>query len=196
MQYADVSSEALTLSVTRGKLDLSSLHPLVVQTARICLGGKGTDVEAGILGASHYLRVGLPSGNTLTEVFACQRVQSESEPIYVGPLGQTRKLGPLCHTVEGLLYTFSAYARSWDASCEQSLSDEVALIRNPTKGAQRLGLVFEFPSAPGVESTQPPLTAMALETRGDSLLLRTWHSYPNERLVVLSETSFTRKERT
>ena len=191
--YADVSSAALCYTLLPARPNLAALDPLTRKTLTLRLGGKTVTLELGILGASHYGVLDFPEndGQTLTEVFACGEVNHPGSKLYCGPLGLGGRLGPVSQTVaHGLRYVFRAWTEEWSASCRAHVSSLADAVK-AADGTTSIGDEFVFPDPEGGrKSDQLPVTLVHADVSdGESPRIQTVHSYPNESLVVYTETT-------
>ena len=179
MEYADQSAHDLRFYLVSGVVDVASLTVLTTAGFK----WKQRDIRIGILGASHFLSVTEPDGSSLYEVFACAEIKIEYPLIKSGPLGRLQS------TVEshvgGLLYTFKPRLVTSGAGAVE-LQELTALVRGALSGRDCYGLVFLFPQS--ARETLPPVTLVLAEV-GEGLRLRTAHCYPNEQIIVFTETT-------
>lgn len=182
IEYADVSSAALRYNLIAGNCDLTHLRPIECKQVSICLGTHQLNCEVGILGASHFAKIGIPGEGVLTEIFACLEKQAtDVRQLFCGPLGLGGEIGPAEQNFAELRYVFRAWTEQW--------SEQTAGTLSQLSTAQGCILEFEFPTPNAVSSTtQRPVTIVLLASSENQITITTAHSYPNESLVVFTES--------
>jgi hypothetical protein len=185
--YLDQSADALQLNLVQGAVDKDSLTVLCTGW----LGAYDERIEAGILGASHYLEVSVDGQVVLTEVFACVAgVQSEAPLLFRGDLQDASSIRKHVPTMQ---YDFRARKLNWKRA-EREFDRLVNNARNAHQ-RHRLGLVYAFPEQEGISYPFPPLTAVycCLDQKTLAVNVQTIHAYPNEDALVFTETILNRR---
>jgi hypothetical protein len=198
--FKDVSASSLCLNLVSGHVDVSTLHPISETGLILTIGGVAMKIELGILGASHFMSLASISGNrALTEVVACAGVGATDQRLYFGPLG-CKQIGPLTQSIfdGALTYTFSARTERWSEPAASTIGKLAHNIVRANQDSDRptVGLTFEFPRSSTVHTDQQPMTLVYLETDPDrGIRLQTVHSYPNDSVVVVTESMLGKGDR-
>lgn len=179
--YIDQSAEVLRLTVLEGALDVSQFSILSQGEAH----NDRYAVQAGIIGASHFLSVTLPDGRQLHEVFACTDVDSPSRRVFYGPVGKTPG-GVAVKLFENAAYSFTPRLTPW--------GEGVALLEELEDTARRasqskspvIGLSFDFPIQSG--DSRVPKTIVCVKLEDHAVTANTVHAYPNEDTIVFTTT--------
>jgi hypothetical protein len=198
--FKDVSASSLCLNLVSGHVDVSTLHPISETGLILTIGGVELKIELGILGASHFMSLAPIGGNrALTEVVACAGVGATDQRLYFGPLG-CKQIDALTQSIfdGALIYTFSARTERWAepaANTVGKLARNIAQA-NPDLDRPTVGLTFEFPHSSTVHTDQQPMTLVYLEADPDrGIRLQTVHSYPNDSVVVVTESMLGKGDR-
>ncbi len=179
--FEDQSADALWLTLVDGDLDTNQFS--IVTEAELQLP-RGGVLQAGIIGASHFLSV-VRDGRRFTEVFACTQARAEN----------TLARFPLPNLVhapvvlDGGRYQFEARKIPWTPEGmdeRDRLLEEIAF----TGGGTSIGLSFVFPDAPKAPAADrgTALTALVAKVRGDLVSVRTLHAYPGSSMVFTTST--------
>ncbi len=181
--YEDQSAAALIFQLISGAVDTTQFT--IVKEGNLEVGG--AHVRAGIIGASHFLTLTLPSGEVLNEVFACTHVHTESPRVIAGPLGSL--MATTTSRVHGgsVVHAFTPRLVVWGEGARE-LSELHELIRRAKRGDE-IGLSFKFPSKDGDD--RPPLTLVWVYGRNPGrITVKTAHCYPNEGSIVFTKSVF------
>ena len=179
--YKDESATDLRLHLIPGLVEKSRFS--ILKQGDLLLGN--LHIEAHIIGASHMIHYDI-QGRRLTEVLACTGGGAElDDSVYWGP---TNKAGghvdvTLCDDLE---YSSRIERTDWNraANVRRDLEQDVALAANRLN---EIGLSFRFPRPD--DSTPAPETLVWVRASDDaSVDVRTAHSYPVERSLVLTST--------
>jgi hypothetical protein len=198
--FKDVSASSLCLNLVSGHVDVSTLHPISETGLSLTIGGIAMKIELGILGASHFMSLASISGNrALTEVVACTGVGATDQQLYFGPLG-CKQIVPFTQPIfdGALIYTFSARTERWSGPAPSTVGKLARNIAQANQDVDRptVGLTFEFPRSSNVHTDQQPMTLVYLETDPDrGIRLQTVHSYPNDSVVVVTESMLGKGDR-
>ena len=175
-RYEDKSASALRLRLFEGFVDRSGFNVF----ARGRALREGVEVEAAVIGSSHWIEVRARS-LALTEILACQPP----------PAGRTVAVWrPGEGAVERAAsaqarYRFEArIARLAEARGELARLRE--LISLATMASDEVGLACEFPAPDGSSRGAETMVWSVATEQGVSV--RTAHSYASEGLVVLTHT--------
>jgi hypothetical protein len=157
------------------------LYPVVLDGAawhvldRLVVAVAGGNLDLAIIGSSHVLTLHIGDA-ALTEVLACL----PSVPAPVLPLAQRAArgcwqaqaaCGPAVWTTHFAAQEYLSVAAFADA--------QAAIV------AQRPALLRHFPQGP---YPLPPLTAIGYAVAADEAQLTTWHTYPQERVIAVTQT--------
>ncbi len=161
------SSSALRYRLIEGPVDLSPLRILKLNSIR----WHGWDVTFHILGASHAVII--EDGEvSLTELLTC------------GPLANTGRIvaeddgsveTQVCGSVQGLFV--KAYLRP----------RRLAEVNSPLRDIETPDLLEA--AYPGSGGTEVPITRIRWRDLGQTLLVETLHTYPEEGLAIQSRTT-------
>jgi hypothetical protein len=192
--YKDVSASALCFNLVSGAVDVASLHPISKMGLVLPIGGIEIQIEAGILGASHFMTLAPIGGkDAMTEVVVCSEVEPADRRVYLKPLSCSGRIDPLTQTLlDGALsYSFSAWTEPWSGASTgtfHQLERRIELA-NAASSKTSTGLAFRFPSLPARQTDQPPETMVFLElVTNQGMRLQTIHSYPNDHVLVVTES--------
>ena len=179
--YKDESATDLRLHLIPGLVEKSRFS--ILKQGDLLLGN--LHIEAHIIGASHMIHYDI-QGRRLTEVLACSDGTTKlDDNVYWGP---TDKAGgkvdlTLCHDLE---YSSRIDRTDWRqaADVRRDLEQDIALAADRFN---EIGLSFRFPRPD--DSTPAPETLVWVRASDDaSVDVRTAHSYPVERSLVLTST--------
>jgi hypothetical protein len=180
MQYVDQSADLLRFYLIHGMVDVEALTVLK-QTSFFW---SGLRVEAGILGASHYLRIDEEGHQPLFEIFACAELKEAVSLVTSGPLANIKS--NIVSKVGSLEYSFVPQRMPWREGARQL---EVLLEDASSAKAEdnSFSLHFEFPSdVPN--PVHKPITVLRGNYRHSRCLVRSAHCYPNEETIVFTTT--------
>jgi hypothetical protein len=185
IDYVDQSASGLIFYLTQGDVDVHALTVL----ASTEVSWDSYTVEAGILGASHYLRIRKECDVSLVEVFACAELNLKTPLIVSGPLGtlETKvnsRIGPL-------IYSFEPRRMTWEKG-RNELTQLTKAVEDAKVSPCRFGLSFEFPCT--VRDGKKAVTLVLGDFISSQFILRTAHCYPNENVIVFTRTTL-EKER-
>jgi hypothetical protein len=199
--YKDVSASALCFNLVSRAVDVSTLHPISKTGLILSIGGIVINIEAGILGASHFMTL-TPAGggDTIAEVVVCSEVGAADQRLCFTPLGGNGRIGPLTQSIlhGALVYTFTAWTEPWAAPAADTIRNLAGRIERADSDSTKpsTGLVFKFPSLPSGQTDQQALTMVYLESDPDrEIHLRTIHSYPNDGVLVVTESKLKKGDR-
>jgi hypothetical protein len=184
LEYKDQSTSALRLNLVRGDVNKEELMVL-------CTGKLETSygvLEAGIIGASHYLQLFLPSGEVaFTEVFACTELKSENLTFY----GDMQDASSIRKCFGNILYEFRAKKMTGD----QGKDELFELVRSveTVSSDQQIGLAFVFPRREQDIFAPMTLVYVRLNPNALNVDVKTLHAYPNENMLAFTETKVSLK---
>ena len=179
--YKDESATDLRLHLIPGLVEKSRFS--ILKQGDLLLGN--LHIEAHIIGASHMIHYDI-QGRRLTEVLACSDGTTKlDDNVYWGP---TDKAGgkvdlTLCHDLE---YSSRIERTDWNraADVRRDLEQDIVLAADRFN---EIGLSFRFPRPD--DSTPAPETLVWVRASDHaSVDVRTAHSYPLERSLVLTST--------
>lgn len=179
LTYQDQSAEDLRLNLVQGAVDKKQLTVLCTGNIEVPYGR----VEAGIIGASHYLEFTLPNGHIVfTEVFACTEIES-TEKIFYGGL---QDAGSIKKHFKDMTYTFRVRNMKWGAG-EAEFEHLMEVVKSAFNQFQ-FGLQFSFPKTDDLEF--PPVTLMYVQADPENMAVevKTLHAYPSDKALVFTET--------
>ena len=183
--YIDQSASELRLHVVGGRLDLSQFTLLAAGR----LEGPELRVRAGIIGASHVLEIQRRDEPPLHEVFACTDVRDDTrlQRLYSGAV-QELPAAIECAPAAGFGYRFSSRVTDTEGAREALASLEARIARTVAGGQPgELGLAHVFPALPGGQAPKT-LVWVSLDAAARRVRVETAHCYPNEGMIVFSET--------
>ena len=179
--YKDEAATDLRLHLIPGLVEKSRFS--ILKQGDLLLGD--LRIEAHIIGASHMIHYDI-QGRRLTEVLACTGGATELDAnVYWEP---ANKAGghvdvTLCHDLE---YSSRIERTDWNraADVRRDLEQDIVLAADRFN---EIGLTFRFPRPD--DSTPAPETLVWVRASDDaSVDVRTAHSYPVERSLVLTST--------
>jgi hypothetical protein len=167
IKYEDTTHKALGLIVAENDLDVTNLSII----ERKVIG----DIEIGVLGASHYIKV-RDNDNILTEVFACKSISgADYQPLSVLD-------DDIENEYKGFMYSFNQLTFEGD-----EVDGIINLYDLLYDGDSENGLKVEFPTNDVVQF--PPVTYVQITQNIEKYLeVITLHAYPEENVVVTTET--------
>lgn len=177
MEYTDQSSGAIRLYLTKGDLDISQFTVL----ARKQIAWDPLSVDFGVLGESHFIQLTIGE-KTFTEICACTDA-TIPEGVHVFESDFLANLPNDVRTLfDDYTYEFTFAFTNWEDGTKQ-----LAKLREKQgqSAVEYLGHVF-----PKLDSdTRDPVTEVYVETGPDGILLFSVHTYPNEEMMVFTESS-------
>jgi hypothetical protein len=131
-------------------------------------------------------------GRSLTEVVACTGVGSADQQLHFGPF-RDKQMGSFTQSILGgaLVYTFKARTELWSNDAAGFVDRLAFNIERAYSSTARpsAGLIFEFPRSSAGQTDQQPMTLVYLESEPEyGIFLQTVHSYPNDGVVVVTES--------
>lgn len=145
----------------------------------------GLHIEAHIIGASHMIHYNI-QGRQFTEVLSCSSGHTKfDENIYWGPTDKKEHNvnATLC---DDLIYSSRINQADWEQKTEihRSLEQVITLA---VDRFNEIGLIFQFPRLDRWTPT-PETLVWVHAPNHTSVDVRTVHSYPAERSLILSST--------
>ncbi len=180
MIYTDQSAKDLRLNLVRGPVDKKLLAVLCTGEVELPYG----KVDAGIIGASHYLEFSNPDGSVVfTEVFACTDLDVEGREYY----GDLNDSSSITKHFGNLTYDFSVRNLNMEKG-EDAFIELMGKINQNFSNLQ-IGLQYLFP-VQDTEGDFPPLTLVHVKADPEkpSVEVDTLHAYPNEGSLVFTKT--------
>lgn len=176
--YADQSADALHLTLIEGALDAGQFQ--VLDRARFVVDA--VEIEAGILGQSHYLA--LRGAIEFAEVVACTPVAGA----YVPRRFELSRLGGGTWAGRpGGLAGYRFRVRRRPTAAAQPLAARLeAGARTARHGGRGIGLARTFPTGPREQEARTVVWARALP---GGLLVDTLHAYPNEATSIFTRSA-------
>jgi len=172
VEYKDERSRDLRLRLFRGDVELTAFPVLERGVAR----AGGLAVEACIIGASHAVQVRF-ARETLTEVLACRTEAAERfADRLTGAWRLDEEIAPS-----------SGYAFESETTPIEVSEPRLAWLRGEIEKADAatvIGLAFRFPAA----GRETPETLLLAEASRGGARVRSAHVYPNEGVVVWSDS--------
>lgn len=181
MNYVDQSASGLRFFLVGADVNVIPLE--IIDT--VSFAWSGHQLEMGILGASHFLKIKFADGRSLSEVFACADLELHDSYLKSAPF--TDLPAQVIAPVANHTYSFVPRLVTWSAGADE-LDALRHAISNSQSNDQEYGLAHQFPSLEGDDQTKPPLTLLWVEC-GETLVLKTAHCYPNEEQIVFTTTT-------
>ncbi|MCI5051498.1 MAG: DUF2617 family protein [Candidatus Pacebacteria bacterium] len=178
--FLDQTVHALRHHFVKGYLDTKSLSVVVSQKRNHC----GFDIEAAIIGASHYISIETPAG-LISEVVACIDIDDSTHSRCVTQPLHKLGHGSISPEKSGLVYTTCTPIVQEIEKSQEYIAWHTSMAQLNTK--EVMGLLYEFPQG---ELNYPPRTAVVLEFTGDTCKVSTMHEYPNEGMVAFTKSKF------
>ncbi|ACL02494.1 conserved hypothetical protein [Desulfatibacillum aliphaticivorans] len=176
--YVDMSASDLRLTLLADPVDAACFHVLEAER----LEANGLELEARIIGASHWITFRTPQ-NCVHELFSCHEAVNGKVLSQYGPL--KAPFGP----VESLVMDEMEYSFHYRIAGLKALDPEAREIREAALQAadrdRQTGLIYDFPAQDGLPAPQTIVWA-CLDP--GLLKLATIHSYPNEEALVITHT--------
>lgn len=171
IKYEDTSHKVLGLALANGNLDVSNLSIISSKTE--------DNFEFGVLGASHYVKVrnGI---HMLTEVFACRKLAGDMSYYSLDQLtNQTTST-----QTQAFTYDFSVELIE-DINFINALISQFEKAREDNDGASLMEI---FPT----KEEQPFQACTYVHVKENKKFIRaqTLHAYPEEQIVVYTESKF------
>lgn len=182
-KYIDQSPDELRLTLIEGDLDRTQFQLLSEQERTFA----GVKISAAVIGASHI--VTFDTGTfKMHEIFAC--VGLDNVPFWGLP---ELTSSPVVREYPGFRYQFHTQQVLW-SDPEPDVLIEMVREASAPSDSRSIRLVVNFPS---LDPAVVPKTVVIVQlSPGDSeIVVRTAHSYPNVRGLVLSHSilNITRK---
>ena len=185
MHYIDQSASGLRYFLVGADVNVEPFQII----DRISLDWFDHQLELGILGASHFLKIKFAGGQTLSEVFACADINLHECYLKSAPFRDLP--AQVIVSKDQYEYAFVPRLVTWSDG-----ADELARLRHAIRASapksEQWGLAHQFPSLEGDDMSKPPLTLMYIEL-GSTLTLQTAHCYPNEEQIVFTATTLALK---
>ncbi len=170
MVYVDQSPDALNLAGAMGELDTSNLEVL----GRLDMNHDVLNLQAFIIGASHYFKVSDANAVCLTEILACIKPPAGADFEF-----SLQQLPHVCRRdSKALTYMMTREVIRGDASAS-AVND----FRRRQQTGDRRGLWIVFP---GDDQPFVPVTGLSARRVERGFIVETLHAYPNHNTVVLT----------
>jgi len=178
----------LRFTLSEGTLDK---RVLPILEAGSLPGGIG--IEAGVIGASHFVSYLIEGKGVLNEVFACMELDPSAKAHW-GPLGEVLGAVDLSFPSLGVKYSFVPALKGWEEAQAQlqKIEHKIAAIK-ATGSKHRLGLRFDFPA--DKEGRTPKTLVWVHQSSGYEVHVETVHSYPHENLIVSTRSTINLQKR-
>lgn len=174
LAFKDQSASQLKLHLTKGIADVAALQ--ILQMGKVRFGN--VQIEAGILGASHYVKW-WTEGGAFTEVLACVSAwpnQTYLASQHLSSLKTTSEFEP----VPSWKYYFHHWQSDWEKGQENV--DSIKTQLQKMASTDGLGLHFSFPGYNGAE------TLLLIENSKKGIFAQSLHAYPNEGKLIFSKS--------
>lgn len=182
-KYVDQSAHSLRLTLCNGRLDQSQFT--ILERGWCKVGDMA--VEAAIVGGSHFLTVE-HSGQVFSEVCVCMPFKHTGKVYLDEPLYSVE--GFDSRTVEGtpqsLVYGVRRRVVAWDKA-DSDMKELLSRV-NSSSRENVIALVHDFPRCKG--DSRDPRTVVSVVRVEGGLSVSTIHSYPQEDLVVFTDSLF------
>lgn len=177
MEYTDQTSGAIRLYLARGNFDIGQFTVLTEQATE----HEGTTIRFGILGESHFVTIE-KEGEALNEICACVDAKIEHpENLLAHDFLPNLHRVPVTAAFGGRAYSFTFTYADWPHG-----EAMLAALRARQKLPNTYVLTYEFPKHDNHE--HQGVTEVYITT-GASIEIRTVHSYPNEHMMVFTEST-------
>ena len=182
MQYIDQSAKELRLNLVDGQLDKAPLSVLI--TDNKILGY--IDIEAGIIGASHFVTFKFNDKDIFNEVFACIELPDSGDRCFVGKV--FNKTEPIKYfTKDVFSYEFISEVLDWNEDTEKKYKIFENEVEKSSNDKGKIGLTYVFPSREN-DRFQAKTEVNIYETN-DAIVVETLHAYPNEDKCVFTKST-------
>jgi hypothetical protein len=171
IKYEDTSHKTLGLGLASGDVDVSNLSIISKKTVG--------NVEFGVLGASHYVKV-KNGPQTLNEIFACRKIDGEVRYYSLDQLG---------HQSVSTQNSYFTYDFKVELIDDKDFID--ALIKEFKEAESNNygdSLMELFPTKE--EGAFEACTYMNVKDCEEFIRAQTLHAYPEENIVVYTESKF------
>lgn len=187
MIYKNQSCHDLELNIIKGSFDSSNFEILSSNTIMTPLG----KLEAAIIGGSHYFQLYNHKNQLLfTEVLACyefNKLAHQKRYQYK----DFKQLQNIDLKFDSIHYQTKIWQQQW----EEDLINGYCHPHKITKEDQastHFNLVFTFPDADNYSdaynNSSESITSISVSNLNTAIEIKTLHSYPNEKKIVLSHT--------
>jgi hypothetical protein len=181
LTYVDQSADNLRLNLVEGIVDKKLLNVLSTGGVDLSYGR----IEAGIIGASHYLEFTRPDGSiAFTEVFACIDVASSNQVLSE----KLQNVASLNKEFGDINYDFSSCKLNWKEGKEKY--NELLGLVHSDHDDLHIGLQFRFPSLEKGDFSPLTLVYVKADPKNLCVEVETLHAYPNEDALVFTKTKF------
>lgn len=175
INYADTSHKVLGLAVSDKDLDVSNLSVISTKTV--------DDMEFGVLGASHYVKIRNGS-HIIMEVFACQKLEGDM------------RYYPLADLIGGNVATHNdvfGYEFKVELIEDKDFTEKlIGVFDEAREKNDGHSLMEVFPSNEE-EPIFKPCTYIHLKRNKGFIRAQTLHTYPEEGVSVYTESKFRKK---
>jgi hypothetical protein len=188
MKFIEQKAEHLYLSLIRGAVPKEQVQILCSGVLETPLG----NLNASIIGASHFFELMDANGETLfSEVLACQKLDVKETLFY----DKVTDANNYQQKIKNIDYKFKAEQINWDVdimSYYKKLCD---------KSSHHAGfaLRFQFPDSHNLKNNidtkkkektkRQAITMLTVLEYKNKIRINSLHAYPNEKQIVLSQTT-------
>lgn len=176
--FKDVSYKVLQLTVMLGNANLSSLT--VFQSAKKNIADLGLTVYAGIIGTSHFVQIQNENRECFTELFACETLENQSEPLCFLPIDELKN--PVRLSENNFDYEFECKKLAYDLSVDEITN----WVKKKKEKENFIFLEFDFKTPQQNRPTSR--TILAIEQTENGISIKTVHEYQEENAIIVSES--------
>ncbi len=178
MEYTDQTSGAIRLYLSRGDFNIDQFILIKEYT----LEHNGITIRFGILGESHFIRFE-KDGEVLNEICACVDAHIENpEQLIAHDFLPNLHTIPVAAAFSGHMYSFTFTYADWHHGEEL-----LTTLRNTLSENTRT-LTHVFPKHDTID--HEAVTELYL-TLDETVTLKSVHTYPNEHMMVFTESTIT-----
>ena len=183
MEYTDQTSGAIRLYLAKGGFDIGQFAILREAT----LVYEGITIRFGILGESHFIEFSR-NGEILSEICACvEAAQVDRTRLIAHDFLPNLHAIPVTTNFHNHSYAFTFTYADWHHG------EAMLQALRESGGAEHVHtLTYTFPSHDDIP--HEAVTELYLTTN-DTITLKTVHTYPNEHMMVFTESTLVPKEK-
>ncbi len=180
LEYQDQSAHKLKLTVVDDDIDLSQFR--IVKEG--WLENDALIVQSGIIGTSHFVKLNYDKG-VIYEVLSCSGVECSGKKLFNSSLSSMIETSHQEIRNETIQYTFQHRIETWNEGRHLMDKIEIECLDLETN---RISLTHEFAS---IDDKGSPKTLLIAQLEREGLQLKTVHGYPNEGLIVFTNSNIT-----
>jgi len=182
MIYQDQSCHDLELNIIKGSINTNEFEVLSTNSIISPLG----KIVASIIGSSHYFQLYNNQNQLIfTEVLACEHFEQLSTEHNIYHYKNFNTIKNIDLRFDNIQYQTKIWQQKWDQEIINTYCQPSTAVTKEQK-TKAFKLLFVFPNTN--QEPSDSMTSLSASIISDSVHIKTLHSYPNDKKLVLTHT--------